>query len=515
MKTILIVDDETRQVKALSAILRRLRPAYRILEAADAKAAWSLLESEAVDAVLTDIRMPEEDGLTLVERIAGGKPHIKTVLISGYGQFDYARKAIEHRVVDYLVKPIGLSDIERVLAKLEVLFSEEREREQLNKERIWQDVLFGDASGSTAERAERCASPGGPGVVIVFELGRGDPIGLITELKRKWRTESASAGQSEIVTDPTGRRAAAIMRLTPALAAKPSESVAKLSRLLDHVRSDGGEHIAVGVSRTRADVHASVAEAYAEALLALRHRFYAPEQTVFWGTDSQPFAERISPSAKEIAEPLLTAIKAVEGGRALDLVNAFFCQRESPPYPKPGLMKDETWMLIWQLLNGMESLLSDDAPEWSIARLRERFQGYDDYRELRLRFKELVRHLLALTEKTQQDKNGLIIMRCQHYLQQHYMEDLSLESVAAKFHFNASYFSYLFKLRTGMNFSEYVLDLRIRQAKRMLAQTDAKVAEISERSGFRTPAYFNKMFKREIGLSPKTYRQMHGEEAAE
>lgn len=82
----MVVDDEMRQVKALSAVIRRLRPTYRILEATDVKTSWELLERESVDAVLTDIRMPDGDGLTLVERINHQKPHVRTVLISGYGQ---------------------------------------------------------------------------------------------------------------------------------------------------------------------------------------------------------------------------------------------------------------------------------------------------------------------------------------------------------------------------------------------------------------------------------------------
>lgn len=515
MITILIVDDEIRQVKALSAIIRRLRPAYRTLEATNTAAAWELLENEAVDAVLTDIRMPDEDGLTLVERISSRKPHIKSVLISGYGQFDYAQKAIEHRVVEYIVKPIGLADIERIVAKLEDLHAEDTKQSQLSKERFWQDALFGNGPYRQQPLFERYAPPDGPGLVIVFEPGRTDADCSLSLIRNRWAAEAASLGHSVTVADPASGRTAAIVWLNLALAAKPSDSVMKISRLLEKVKSDGGEQITVGVSRMRPALHETLTEAYAEALLALKHRFYTPEETVYWGSDTLPFTERAAPSAKEMADPMLTAIKAGESTRAIELVNAFFQRKEAPPYPDPALIRDEVDMLLWQLLHGMQNVLPADSQEWTFARIRKRFQEYGDYRELRLRFKELVLQLLELSEKTQVDKNGLIILRCHHYLQQHFMEELSLESVAARYHFNASYFSHLFKLRTGMNFSEYILELRINKAKRLLAESDVKIAEISEQCGFRTPAYFNKMFKREVGLSPNTFRHMHHKGVAE
>ncbi|TYP77452.1 response regulator [Paenibacillus methanolicus] len=514
MKTIMIVDDEARQVKALSAIIRRLRPDYRTLEATDVKSAWELLTSEPVNAVLTDIRMPDEDGLTLAERIANQKPHIRTVLISGYGQFDYAQKAIEHRVIEYLIKPIGLADIERVIAKLEALFAQDNKHHALNKERFWHEIITDPLTDRKRQLIEHYAPSSGSGLAIVFELSGLSDGDRMAALKGNWTAESEALGHCETFQEVAGYRMASLVWLNPILAAKPSDTVTKISRILERVRADGFEDVSAGVSRVSPDFRLVVKEAYDEALLALRHRFYASEDAVFWRSDVQAFAERGITSAKEIAEPLAAAIKASERPRALDLVNAFFEPREVSPYPDPELIRDEVGHMVWQLLHSLQSLLPAHSPDWDHALLRKQFRHYRDYRELRLRFKEFVLRLLELAEKTQLDKNGLLILRCQHYLQQHYMEDISLESVAAMFHFNASYFSNLFKQRTGRNFSEYLLDLRINKAKLMLERSDEKIALISERSGFRTATYFNKMFKRETGISPKTFRQMHGGGAA-
>lgn len=504
----MVVDDEMRQVKALSAVIRRLRPAYRILEATDVKTSWELLERESVDAVLTDIRMPDGDGLTLVERINHQKPHVRTVLISGYGQFDYAQQAISHRVIEYLIKPIGLADIERVIVKLDHLFVQDNEQRELNKELIWHDAVTNTLSEQQRRLIHSLSPSDGPGLAIVFEMSGEAATNRMASFKERWKTVSDSLGHCETFQEGAANRLVTLVWLSHALAAKPSEMVTKISRLLDQVRTDGFEDVSVGVSRVNSVFRQVIKEAYDEALLALQHRFYAADETVFWGSDIRLFIEKVTPRSKEILEPLVSAIKAGERHQVLKLVNDFFKPRDMPPFPDPGLIRDEVSHMVWELLHSLQTLLPADSPEWDYTLLRKKIKACRDYRELRQQFKKWVLQWLEISEKTNLDKNGLLILRCQNYLQQHYMDDVSLESVAAMFHFNSSYFSILFKQRTGINFSEYLLDLRIKKAKILLEQSDEKIASISERSGFRTAAYFNKMFKRETGISPKTFRQM-------
>jgi two-component system response regulator YesN len=89
------------------------------------------------------------------------------------------------------------------------------------------------------------------------------------------------------------------------------------------------------------------------------------------------------------------------------------------------------------------------------------------------------------------------------------MEDISLEIVAQKYFFNSSYFSKLFKSYTGLGFSEYLLMVRIQSAKKILKATEYSMADVACRVGFKDPTYFNRVFKKEVGISPLKYRQMN------
>ena len=103
-----------------------------------------------------------------------------------------------------------------------------------------------------------------------------------------------------------------------------------------------------------------------------------------------------------------------------------------------------------------------------------------------------------------------LIKAIQHYIQQHYMEELTLESLADKVHLSPSYLSKLFKRETGENLSIYIQNVRIQQAKILLCTTDLKTYEVAERVGISDPVYFSRTFKKVTGMKPKDFRHAEG-----
>mgnify|MGYP001225573350 CR=1 FL=1 len=610
MRTLLIVDDEPRQVKSLSAIISRKWPQYRVLEATDAESAWGLLNEVPVDAVLTDIRMPDVDGLTLIERIAERSERIKTVLISGYGQFDYAQKAIQHRVVEYLVKPIGLGDIERVIGKLEDLFAKEHtlhRSESVYYEQLWNAWISGEITeGQKLELMKRVPAEG-PGLVMCFELPKaagmngttarqqgesgpycstehpkkcdhvptaanhphdnthsrseanrqyettnssladsqlnentfqttevnalpdtdsspttaippqnkidasGSAVRQLEQLREQWSALAKSLGFATTFLDAAKRRVVSVVWLERTLAARPSETISRVSRLFERLRDGGQEQAILGVSTLQPQLSATLPSAYESSLLSLKHHFYQEREAIVWGTDVRPFSATcgILHRLRELAEPLSTAIRADESAKAMALAGSLF-QSQEAALPEPDTLKEQLALLVSRTAEHLHSLTPEEAEQWSHARIRASFDGCTSQQELRSRFKKQIHSLLELSARARQDKNGMLLLRCQSYLQEHYMEDLSLDAVAQRYHFNPSYFSTLFKQKIGVGFSEYILDLRIRQAQRLLEHSDDKISDVSDRVGFRNSTYFNKMFKRMTGLSPNAFRQMRG-----
>jgi two-component system response regulator YesN len=104
------------------------------------------------------------------------------------------------------------------------------------------------------------------------------------------------------------------------------------------------------------------------------------------------------------------------------------------------------------------------------------------------------------------DSSDLLVAKLKQYLELHYQENISLKMLEDEFYFNASYISRIFKLKTGENYSDYLLRIRICRAKELLSIENYSVRQISEMVGFSSSKYFSKVFKDMEGIQPITYR---------
>lgn len=118
IKMMLVEDEETIR-KGFQALIREVSSEFDIVwEASHGKEALWLLESEVPDAVITDVRMREMDGLALSEKIRELYPRMPIIIISGYSDFAYAQQAIQYGVIDYLLKPVKRTALTKALARV-------------------------------------------------------------------------------------------------------------------------------------------------------------------------------------------------------------------------------------------------------------------------------------------------------------------------------------------------------------------------------------------------------------
>jgi two-component system response regulator YesN len=102
------------------------------------------------------------------------------------------------------------------------------------------------------------------------------------------------------------------------------------------------------------------------------------------------------------------------------------------------------------------------------------------------------------------------VREARRYVEAHCTEQLSLEQVAKHVHLNPSYFSTIFKKETGQNFSDYLIICRINEAKRLLRESNLKIAQICFAVGYNDTKHFTKIFIKSVGTKPSAYRALHG-----
>lgn len=117
---VIVADDEALIGRNIARNIEKANEAFEVVKIAfDGLEALELTAQLLPDVVFSDIKMPEMDGIELIRRISIEFPEIRTVVISGYNDFEYARDALRHQAVDYLLKPINPNDLQATLCRLE------------------------------------------------------------------------------------------------------------------------------------------------------------------------------------------------------------------------------------------------------------------------------------------------------------------------------------------------------------------------------------------------------------
>jgi two-component system response regulator YesN len=124
----MIVDDETEIREGLLTFDFHLLGIDKVKACENGLSALEMLETESFDIIISDIRMPFMDGLTLSQQIAKKYPEVKVIILSGYSDFEYARRCISFGVVDYLLKPIDFTELQETLSKTVLALESEKEK---------------------------------------------------------------------------------------------------------------------------------------------------------------------------------------------------------------------------------------------------------------------------------------------------------------------------------------------------------------------------------------------------
>lgn len=484
---ILIVDDESIVRKGLEGYGWEALGFEVAYSCKNGREALAWLENNPVEAILTDIRMPGIDGLELCRIVHERYPDILVVLLSGYDEFKYARQGIQYGVFDYLLKPAEETEIDAVFRKAYEKISASREREKAlaNLARnTWLLKQMYDLSETPKPEP--------------FELPRSRPD------CRSFVVVRVRESNGGLPADPLWLQWADRCGFIAVRAAEwaglvPSADLEKLWEEFAAFR------LHAGCSRVQSGEEA-ISSAFAEAGAALEQRFFFPDRQVFaYAPPSVPYLHLLKSTLKFIRtlHGLQPAALHTEIDQFLDRL------------AESNVSEEQCKQLLLSVLSGLERALSEKAlfpfEEWfgkqpDLYRMVERSACMAEIRdrvipEIR-RMTEEVRRMNS--EHCEAGKLADVL----EYIHARYQEQLSLDTIADRFGMHATIFSRWFKEQKGVNYLEYVIRLRIKKAGELLEDTDLKIGEIAERTGYIDARYFGQVFKKMTGFTPSEYRAM-------
>ncbi|WP_456290428.1 response regulator [Paenibacillus sp. AK002] len=531
MYHVLIVDDEPRHRRGIAEMIKTLRPDYRLFMAKDGAEALRIATDTRIDIIFTDIRMPNMDGLTLIENLRERSESMKIVILSVYGHFDYARQALKLGAFDYLLKPLELRDMSEMLNKLDTAIEKERMslqdganlQEKLNSAiPVYEQHLLSRWVRSAANEdelleIERLVPLGQVGYVIVAKLSKseidekyhGEEFEEVKASLKGWMGQVAEPIGPTLSFYLDGDEPMLVSVITPAHSLEwlMKREAERLTEFIEQVRLEFGLTLSIGVGDGVVDLYREAPRSFKQALNALDFTFYC-------GNGKFVVRSEIAYNPLKTSLPwgpddfgIAAAVAGGDRGKALEALELLVRRLLEGGYPSPAQFKRSMLYVLVNLVKANEASLRREEAGNIVSEMEFRIPACSTLDELQSKAAEYMGRIIDGIANRKNHKNERIIELCRTYLAEHYMEDLSLETVARRFFFSPAYFSSLFKSHTSMTFTEYLLQIRMDKAKEMLKDGTWKISEIALSVGFKDAGYFTRIFKRETGLSPEEFRK--------
>lgn len=517
-------------------------------EAADGEMALPLLIRQQPDLLITDIKMPFMDGLTLARLAKKEIPGLKVVILSGYDDFNYAKQAIGIGVEDYLLKPITknalierLSEIrsryehEKTQKEYYEKFQREMQAYEKNSRRDFFEALVG-GSMDMMEVYKRAEKLGLDIVaeaynVLIFTMNCDEDFSGQRDEYSSWEAESLELLENFFA----GHSSAMLFRSNifsyGVLLKGQRETIEENTRAcVDEIRKilsrqDGRREwfLAVGQSVERLS---QIQKSYHTASRAFSQRYLYDENILYY--DEMETMEHPGGQAETEDNAYLQKVDVNALNPAIlqkFLSNGL--QEETENFVKDyfyAIGQEPMESLVFRnyvILNVRFSVISFikglgcDTNEMESADTEEVLAESGKNMESAIAYaKKMISQAIEIRDQNSGNKNRSILKTAVDFIDSHYMdEEISLNTVANVANVSSNHFSALFSQNMGQTFIEYLTSLRMNKAKELLRCTGMRSSEIAGEIGYKDAHYFSYLFKKTQGMTPSDYRKAREEKA--
>ena len=532
---IMLVDDEDDVREGVSHKINWEQIGYEIVGFAEnGQEALELAEKLRPDVLMTDIKMPFMDGLTLCQRMKQMMPETKLIILSGFDEFEYAQKAMQFEVIEYILKPINSKELTDILIKIKKQMDEEYS-DKCNIEKLYQHYqdslpiirekfLVGLIEGKILESriavlCNNCeVNFSGEAMTVAVVQGYGKIGGGISNtITSPYENELTVLSMKKICDENLDKICDYIsfvyLDYTIIIAMMDKkEDIYKLLHNLNQACEASQKFLNVSMSvgiGSLCEKAIDLSRSYASAKTALEYRVLSgvgPNKAIYI-FDVEPGSEDQESFGDQDLQKLIRAIKLGEIEELEEALKQIMAclTRNTTSVQQYQIFVMELIADLFKFCRGYHINLQDV--------FKERFDFYNDilkYASIDGFSTWLLDKCLMIREfirKERMDSVKLIAAKTKQYISEHYSDpDLSVETICSELYISATYFSTVFKKETGVSFVSYLTKIRIEEAIRLLNTTEEKAYVISSKVGYLEPNYFSYVFKKHYGISPTKYR---------
>ncbi|WP_217594708.1 response regulator [Cohnella sp. GbtcB17] len=545
MYRLLIVDDEPIIVDGLIDFFSDLEgfPELELYWAYSAHEALACLRSTRIDIVLSDIEMPEMNGLSLQKEINQRWPRCKVIFLTGYNDFDYIHSSSRNGATDYVLKTEGDAQILKAVRKaIEALDSQLALEHLLRKaegrltqalpllqREFWMDLLSGAEVFQSITDAEARLRE------LHIPLKADEPLLMILGRVDAWKEEMSQSDKmlflyavhniaEEYLQDAfrivqikyRQDRFVWLLQYKRPAAALGEETagwpIHQINGYMELIQASCSSYLNTPCS------FMTVSEPFPWHLIAQRFdtlsflfaRGLGTRQEVLL-SDQQlfdTFRERPDGRAQMRTVQLLTDFLE-KGHRAafLALFDQFMGTIDGASFSRTGTAVEIFYGMVSMFITYINrwALMKPVSDRFNINRLFS-IEEHATWREATASFRQLADMLFEMKSDESEQQSNEVIRKVQDYIKENLEGDLSLTRLAEAVYLSPSYLSKLYKQETGISLTDYIVDNRIQKAKELLLGSEQKIHKIGRSVGFESAAYFARCFKKMTGQTPQEFR---------
>lgn len=526
MYKLLIVDDELLVLEGLKKLVDWKKYNMHIIgEASSGQEGIVLAREMNPDIVITDIRMPDLSGLDMMKRISDINPRTKFLVLSGYDDFNWAKKAFNYGAVDYLLKPVDLEQLNAVLQKIvdkisEADLSDKQSKEigktlsrshALLKKDVLNELLNGQyfSEEMIREKLEflQLRLGEGPCVVMVFK----DKDSLESPVDNIYPKKDVLNNVLQFLEEKNWgygfkSEEGKIIFIVTVPGANPKWSHVLAEYVYQRFgMEESGIVIGIGGEYDRLG---RIKISFIEAERAIEYQYLSDSPVVCYNDIQKLFLglEKID-YPLQFAEIVMEGLKTANGAMLKQTLESYYAriqQKKAEINHFKSVMTELLFVISKELKSiniDLSKVFIDEFED--IYSIRKK-HTLDDIWEV---VEQFIFRVLNYIETTVNKSNKQIITEVLRIIDENFTSsDLSLNDVAGKIYLTPNYVSMLIKKEIGQNFSDIILKKRIEKAKELLFEETLKTYEIAGKVGYVDQNYFFKAFRKVVGMTPGEFR---------
>ncbi|WP_394922701.1 response regulator [uncultured Robinsoniella sp.] len=529
MYKVLLVDDEALIREAISENTRWNELGYELVGACkNGKEAMDMIIQNPPDLLLTDICMPHVDGMELTKFVYEQYKDTKVVIISGYDEFEYAKKAVKYQVVEYILKPITAFELSETLLKVkEALDAEQLKKQNMKKirgayisnlplmrGRFLIGLLQGNVNEDTIEDKLLDYQIQLKGSQFMAAMVIGDDLSPFLSQEADTKTDLAYFAifniASEIIASyGTGVTFQAFEEKTVIIFSGNGELEEMALRVCEEIQEAILKYLKIECTIGLGTAVNSLSQVYSsfnDTKKAMEYRFLLGGNQVIYAKNLRDNQEIQNVDVSKWANQIVLAIKTNNEHEIRKYVLGFV-QSLRDAYVTKNRSIFYVQNMVLSIMNELDaSTLSESdifIEERELLNSIYEKEHLTDIAEDLIQFGKTLSHSMKDQKDSYCKKQALQAL---DYIDKNYGDSkISLNSVCLHLAMSTSYFSSIFKNYTGETFIEALTKKRIEKAKSLIENTAKKTYEIAEDVGYSDPHYFSITFKKITGMTPTEY----------